>query len=138
MSALKIYSNSNNFSEIFVYVLSFTCICGVVGYVYLYIDTYIRNINNKLSLYSKIIKAHSDKIKNSNKRIECFEGQLKKLNYNYQVHGQYISGMSKEINGLNHIYEKIESDLRDLSIHSHTNMDKIFLLENKKNTSFDL
>jgi hypothetical protein len=57
------------------------------------------------------------------------EGQLKKLIGKYELHGQYISGLSKEINGLTHICEKLEADIHDISVHSHINMDKIFLLE---------
>lgn len=138
MTALKVYSNSNKMLEIFIYVILFTFICAIVGHIYLYLDTYIRNINNKLSFTNKMIVKHSYKIKNSNKKIEQLEAQFKKLIDKYELHGQYISGISKEINCVNHKFETLDKKLYDLSIHSHINMDKIFLLENKQNNSFEL
>lgn len=130
MNAVQIYSNANNWFNTFVYVLSFTFICVVFGNIYLYVDGYIRNINNKLGFLSRIITSHSDKIKNSNKRIEYLEAQLKRLVEKYQLQGQYISGMSKEINGLNNKFDMIENEMHDLSIHNHMNISRLFTFDN--------
>lgn len=118
MPLVQVYSNMSVFSAIFVYIIAPTFICAIGGHIYLYIDTYIRNINNKISFLGKMITAHSDKIKNGNKRIEQLESQFKKLTEKNELHGQYMSGMSKEINGYNNRIELLERELHNIYIYS--------------------
>lgn len=83
-----------------------------------------------------MITTHSDRLKNSNKRMQELEMKITRLTEKYEMHGQYLTGLTKEQNGLISIYKKIEEDLHDVSVHSHNNMDKIFRIQNNSFKEF--
>jgi hypothetical protein len=129
MTAVQVYSNANNYFSIFIFIGSFIIISVISVEVYLYINDYIENINNKINNIHKMLISQTDIIQKNKEDILTLKDNFTLLTTKINS----LQELSDKFREFEKNIEVVKKDLNDISKHSHKNMDKIFELTDTTN-----
>lgn len=125
MAALQVYSNSYVWYEYVIYVSLFTVSSIIVIQIYLYIVDYIQYLNDKIDKMNRILSQQTEVIEKYNRKFIRFEEESIQCRISIQDHSQWISGISKEINGCENRIEKTEERVNNMVQDNKINIDRM-------------